>query len=276
MRRCFKGIVLVMVLLAVGGYFCYRDFQSFCQETVPILAYHRVDDLSDRYTILPETFDKQMAYLAQEGYTTLTLDKYAAARRAGKAFHKNVVVIFDDGYRDNLTKAAPIMKKYGFVGSMYMAVKFEGWPGYLDWQGEEELLKYGWEIGSHTFSHVPLTTLSQEQVRSELEKSSAYIRGLYNPPSGITLSFPTGATNALIEKEVAAAKYSAAVSGDVGVNTATTPLLHLNRVNIFQYKQMQSLKLFRAALLKAQLRSWSLSHGVDLIGWWDKLRGNAK
>lgn len=272
-NRFIRIVMLIAGLLGIG-YYWYRDFNQFCDRTVPILAYHRVENLDDRYTIHPDTFEKQMEYLKNSGYSTMTLHDYAMARKNKEKFHKKIVLIFDDGYEDNLTVAAPIMKKFGFVGSMFMAVKFEGWPGYIDWNKQHDLLKYGWEIGSHTYSHVPLTGLSPEEVRKELLKSKEYVMGIYNPPGGITLSFPTGATNDMVRNEVASAGYLAAVSGSVGVNSDTTPLLDLNRVNIFQYKQMQSIQIFKAAILKAQLRSWSLFHGIDLVGMWDKVRGN--
>lgn len=271
-----RFIKLIMLVAGLSGicYYWYLDFQRFCDRTVPILAYHRVENLDDRYTIQPEIFEKQMAYLQKAGYTTLNLDQYAVARKNKKALHKKIVLIFDDGYEDNLTVAAPIMKKYGFTGSMFMAVKFEGWPGYIDWNKQHELVKYGWEIGSHTYSHVPLPTLSREKVREELVKSKKYVMGIYNPPTGITISLPTGATSPMVQEEIAKAGYIAAVSGKVGVNTENTSLLDLNRVNVFQYKKMQGVEIFRLALLKAQLRSWSLSHGIDVIGVWDRFRGN--
>ena len=280
MVSCKKLIAAVIVIAGLGvvAGFCYKDFQRFCDSTVPVLAYHRVEPAKpdDTYTVPPETFEKQMAYLHAAGYKTINLDQYVVARKKGQQFHKNIVLIFDDGYLDNLTVAAPIMKKYGFTGSMYMAVKFEGWPGYIDWHQQYDLLKYGWEIGSHTFNHEPLPTLSEAALKDDLAKSKEYIMGIYNPPTGITLSYPTGATNAKVMKAVEEAGYIAAVSGNVGVNTDTTPFMALRRVNIFNYRKMQKIEMFKLAIVKAQLKSWSASHGLDLVGIWDRLRGNAK
>jgi len=270
----FLKVVVVVVVLA-GVFLIYRDFCDFCDASVPIFAYHRVEQASDIYSVPPKDFDAQMAYLHNEGYTSMTLHDYAISRQKHEKLYKKMVLIFDDGYRDNLTNAAPILQKYGYKGSIFLAVKFEGWPGYLDWDSDLKLLKYGWEIGSHTYNHKPLTTLTPKQVDYELIASKEYVEGLYNPPGGLTLSYPTGACNKQVAKQVADAGYIAAVCGNVGVNTDKVPMQELRRVNAF-YKKKDSLTYFKRHLLKAQLASWSLSHGIDFMGIWDKIRGNVR
>ena len=261
------GVFITLVVFVVVV--LYWDFTKFCASSVPIFAYHRVENADDMYTMPVKDFAEQMAYLQEAGYTTMNLDQYAIARQKGESFHNKIVLIFDDGYLDNLTNAAPIMKKHGFTGSMFMAVKFEGWPGYIDWQREHELVKFGWEIGSHTINHNPLTDLKPEQVKDELIRSYKYVRGIYNPPTGSTLSYPSGKVNDAIAKQVEEAGYIAAVSGVVGVNDNTVPLMQLRRVNVFHYKN-QSMKKFKRALVKAQVASWALSHGVDIVKWVEK------
>jgi len=271
--RFFK-IALVVIVLA-GSMFLYKDFRDFCNASVPIFAYHRIEEANDIYSVPPKDFDAEMAYLHEEGYTSMTLYEYAIARQKHEKLYKKMVLIFDDGYRDNLTNAAPILQKYGYKGSIFLAVKFDGWPGYLDWDSDLKLLKYGWEIGSHTYNHKPLTTLTPAQVDYELIKSKEYVQGLYNPPGGPTLSYPTGACNKQVAKQVADAGYIAAVCGVVGVNTDQVPMQELKRVNAF-YKKKGSLTYFERHLFKAQLASWGLSHGIDFMGMWDKLRGNIR
>lgn len=272
LKRILAGIVVLAVLVAAFVALVYKDYKEFCETTVPIFAYHRVENERDVYTMPPKMFEEQMAYLYAKGYSTINLNEYAAARKRGDKLHKKMVLIFDDGYVDNLENAAPIMKKYGFTGSMFMAVMFEGWPGYFDWHTQHDLLKYGWEIGSHTYSHQPLTELPPDEVKEELLKSKKYIQGIYNPPGGITLSYPSGKTNDAVIKEVGDAGYIAAVSGDVGINTDETPMLRLKRVNVFQYKTMD-MDMFKYQLYKALFTSWGEYHGFNVNNWVDKLRG---
>lgn len=268
--------LIVLALLILGGMkFFEADYARFCDETVPIFAYHRVEYKDDVYTMPPEQFDQQMQYLKEQGYQTIKLEDYVQGRREGKVFHKTCVVIFDDGYLENLTYAAPIMQKYGFVGNMFMAVKFEGWPGYLDWHTQHDLLRYGWAEGSHTFDHEPLTKMSPEEVDYELERSMKYVRGIYNPAIGIAFSYPNGACNDRIAAQVEKAGYIAGVAGTVGVNTNKVPLMQLRRVNVFQNKP-EDIGCFIYELHKAQLISYIAQTGIDpgwLLAWYHRIRG---
>ena len=145
---------------------------------------------------------------------------------------------------------------------MYMAVKYEGWPGYLDWNQEHELLKYGWALGSHTFNHKPLESLTPEQVDYELTTSMQHMRGIYNPPEGLTFSYPNGSASEAIAAQVAKAGYIAGVDGRVGVNTDKTPLMRLRRVNVFQNKP-ENLGCFQYDLKRAQIQGYIDQTGID-------------
>jgi peptidoglycan/xylan/chitin deacetylase (PgdA/CDA1 family) len=260
-------IVVVLAVLAAFCIWAWRDFQGFCERSVPIFAYHRVEDKSDLYSMPPEDFEQQMAYLQSKGYKTIKLGDYARRRKAGDTFHNECVLIFDDGYLDNLTIAAPIMKKYGYIGNMYMAGMYEGWTGYLTWDDEVALAKYGWELGSHTYVHKPLTTLSPEELAADLKKSHDHMMGLYYSNNGVTLSYPNGACNKAVAEAVDKAGYVAAVTGKIGVNTNADPLLTLRRVNVFHLKD-KNLEHFKKGLLKAQLISWvNEKTGYDLNGF---------
>ena len=119
-RKTFVSVIIVLVvfILAVGA-FLYKDFRDFCNSSVPIFAYHRVENADDIYSVLPKDFEEEMAYLQQEGYQSLNLNEYAMARQKHEKLHKKMVLIFDDGYLDNLTNAAPIMKNMAIQGLFF-------------------------------------------------------------------------------------------------------------------------------------------------------------
>jgi peptidoglycan/xylan/chitin deacetylase (PgdA/CDA1 family) len=246
---------IICIVLVAFGIWAYQDFKQFCVTSVPIFAYHRVEEKTDLYSMPPEDFKKQMAYLKEKGYKTLKLGDYAQRRKKGDTFHNECVLIFDDGYEDNLTIAAPIMKEFGYIGNMYMAGMYEGWPGYLTWDQEVELAKWGWELGSHTFIHKPMTTLEPAERLADLKLSHDHMLGLYYSNNGVTLSYPNGACNDAVAEDVKRAGYVAAVTGKIGVNTDADPLLQLRRVNVFHLKD-KNLEHFKKGLLKAQLISW--------------------
>ena len=273
MRNKLKKVAALFILLVLLlGAYAYRDFTQFCDTAVPILAYHRVGTKGDLYSITPEEFQKQMEYLNSRGYKTLTLGQYADKRSKGETFHNTIVLTFDDGYSDNLTAAVPIMEKYHYVGSCFLAIKFFGWPGYLTWKEAEGLAKAGWEIGSHTYNHVELGKIEDPNViRKELIDSKDFVRGLYNNKIGITLCYPSGSYNSKVCEIVRETSYIGAVTGRVGVNTNSTPIYELRRVNVFN--NGKGIDGFIRKLDRAYLISWFEGYGIDLFSLWKKIRG---
>ena len=69
-------MITIVVAVLVGGMFLYKDFSDFCDASVPIFAYHRIEDANDIYSVPPKEFDAQMAYLHAPyvlGYTRTTM-----------------------------------------------------------------------------------------------------------------------------------------------------------------------------------------------------------
>ena len=80
-----------------------------------VLNYHKVDRMNHPLSIPPADFEHQMAFLAQNGYHTITPHElYMAFTDGGDLPTNPVLITFDDGYADNYTYAYPLLKKYGF------------------------------------------------------------------------------------------------------------------------------------------------------------------
>jgi peptidoglycan/xylan/chitin deacetylase (PgdA/CDA1 family) len=102
--------------------------------TAVVLIYHRVAAMErdpQLLAVTPENFDEQMRVLAA-GYRAISLDDLVSAVRRRRVPDRAVVVTFDDGYRDNLTIAEPILAAYGipatvFVSSGYASSQHEFW-----------------------------------------------------------------------------------------------------------------------------------------------------
>jgi len=96
------------------------------QGKLSILIYHQV--FADRDPMRPSepdvaTFDWQMQLLSRY-FTPLSLTD-ALARLHNNTLPDNAVcVTFDDGYLNNLTQAAPILKKYHIPATIYVATAF--------------------------------------------------------------------------------------------------------------------------------------------------------
>jgi len=93
---------------------------------LPILIYHQVFDTQDEYRQgepTKEQFHDQMAVL-QRYYNPLPLDQAVALLAQKKLPANSICVTFDDGYINNLTVAAPILKHLSIPATVYVASAF--------------------------------------------------------------------------------------------------------------------------------------------------------
>lgn len=109
------GMILVAFIVAIVMTVA-RLRESRSQHAVPILMYHKIGNVANNAWWVPlPVFERQMRALRNQGYTPILPDDIADHRKAGKKLPpKPVVITFDDGYRDSLLSAEPILKKYGF------------------------------------------------------------------------------------------------------------------------------------------------------------------
>ncbi len=149
----------------------------------PVLAYHLVDRRMDAGIawITPKRFEKQIAWLAESGYRSLSLSEFL--QRDHAAAEKRVVITFDDGYRSLVQYALPILSRYHFHATVFVIAGYVGRPNlwdvkfflprfhHLDWGELRELMQSGWEIGSHSLNHDYLPALSDQQLRHDLVAS---------------------------------------------------------------------------------------------------------
>jgi len=202
---------------------------------VPILNYHKVDILNHALSVSPQEFEEQMEYLYKNKYNTITPDQLMAYLKYGKQLpYKPIMITFDDGYLDNYTNAYPIMKKYGFIATIFIVTNLVGHdPRFMTWDQAKEMQQNGIVFGSHTVNHTSLTSLTKEQIRDELTQSrDEMTRQLGKPPN--YFAYPTGTYNSEIEDIVRSAGYKAAFTiryGQVGVDS---DLYALERIAIFK------------------------------------------
>ena len=98
-----------------------------------VLMYHSIAiEAGNNLRIPPDDFDKQMAWLHDNGWKPVALDELYAWIEKGEPFpEKTVAITLDDGYIDNYTSAFPILKKYGFAATIFMITDFIGRVAYL-------------------------------------------------------------------------------------------------------------------------------------------------
>lgn len=86
-----------------------------------VLAFHRINDDDDPFMpALPTSvFAARMEHIARH-YTVLSVEELVDRVRRGRVPRKALALTFDDGYRDNLTHAAPILARYGLAATIFL------------------------------------------------------------------------------------------------------------------------------------------------------------
>jgi peptidoglycan/xylan/chitin deacetylase (PgdA/CDA1 family) len=148
---------------------------------VPILMYHYVSEPpegADKYRISlsvhPETFRQQMQYLADNGYSPVTLsDLSLAIVNKHELPPKPIVITLDDGYRDNYENAFPVMRELGFTATIFVATDFvdRGDPNHLTWDMIKEMDAAGIRFEPHSKTHPDLTEHDRDFILYQIKGS---------------------------------------------------------------------------------------------------------
>jgi peptidoglycan/xylan/chitin deacetylase (PgdA/CDA1 family) len=208
--------VVAAAVVAVAATESARGFFSRHQQArvldVPVLVYHRVGRLptvktpiSDALTVEPRAFDAQMEWLAEHGFHAITdRQLLRALDLAAPLPRRPVLITFDDGYRDVLHNAAPVLRRLHWPATAFVITdRISGPdPSFLTWRELRDLEHDGFTIGSHTVHHLNLTKLSPQQVWSELRQSQRTLERHLGRPVH-SLAYPYGAADATV---VAAAR----------------------------------------------------------------------
>lgn len=212
-----------------------------------ILTYHRVnpDHPHDRLTVHPEAFAAQMDLLKRSGRPVVLLSEMVPALRGEAALPSGAVALtFDDGYRDNLHHAAPLLERLGLRATVFVVTDLMGSAGTLDryaaccdkdamlsWDEVRTLRDRGHEIGGHGRSHRELATLSSHDVRGEADDCARALEAELGrrPP---LFCYPRGSESDAVRRVVREAGYAAACTVRPGANAAGVDLMGLRRTEI--------------------------------------------
>ena len=172
---------------------------------LPILMYHAVGD--DPWGIAslfvrPSELEKQLQYLKDNGYTTVTFED---ADRLDE-IEKPVMLTFDDGYEDNYSLLFPLLQKYNAKATVFVITGEIGKTHYLTEKQIKEMSDSGLvSIQSHTVTHPFLSDLGEEQLQEELLGSKKTLTRITGKEPFV-ICYPTGKHSAL-SRQVAEEHY---------------------------------------------------------------------
>jgi putative peptidoglycan lipid II flippase len=160
-----------------------RDHGDAVYPSSPVLMYHSIAQIDrdlNRVCVSPERFAQQLDWLHRNGLRGVSIRELYQAKERGAA-SRLVGLTFDDGYRDFLTSALPILERYGFTATLFIVAGLLG--GENDWDKEgprlplldkdelREVMARGIEIGSHGLSHVRLAGMDHATLTREVQDS---------------------------------------------------------------------------------------------------------
>ena len=285
-----------------------------------VLCYHGVVTRSraeDRFgyhnSVTPKEFSSQLEYLGAR-YRFVGLDGLEAWSQGERTTKPPVLITFDDGYRNNLTLAAPVLRRYGAPALFFLTTShigttdllwtqetllrilsgpgivldpLPGWPGgplpadlaarresalsitealkkipdpvrrqhlsalrtampldsslidhelddFLSWDEARELVRQGFEIGSHTETHPVLSRLASDALRQELAGSRQRLETELACPIR-SIAFPNGSPEDYNPEVMEACRqngYPFAFAVGERFHTAAGDLLAIQRVAV--------------------------------------------
>jgi peptidoglycan/xylan/chitin deacetylase (PgdA/CDA1 family) len=200
-------------------------------QRIPILMYHSIESMP-KNTVMrslhvpPKRFNFQMWVLKKLGYQALSireLQPYIDGSKKGKV----VGITFDDGYKNNLLNAGPILKKFNFSATCYIVSKKIGKTN--EWDLDENItqsklmsnkeiqqwMDLGMDIGAHTQTHANLNKVDYENAKKEVMECKTDLENLFN----LTISdfcYPFGQFNKSIVELVKSAGFKSATTMNRG------------------------------------------------------------
>jgi peptidoglycan/xylan/chitin deacetylase (PgdA/CDA1 family) len=202
--------------------------------TSRILTYHSIGHRTHEMNVRPEDFEAQMTWLART-QSIIPLEEAAEGK-------PGVAITFDDGYLDNLTHAAPILRRLELPATVFMVIgrlgeALQGDPdpatGVLMNLAElRQLAGQGVQIGGHTVSHPRLSALSDTEQRREILGCKAALEDALGVPV-TAFAYPYGARTDYTPDTVRLVRdagFRLAVSNRYGHNTPVLNRFALRRI----------------------------------------------
>ena len=208
-----------------------------------VLVYHSIgsgNSPENMWCLDSNYFSEHLSYLHEKKNIHL----YSCTDLVESIPEDGIMITFDDGFRDNFEIAAPLLFELKipfsvFVVTDYIKKEKKGYmnPNMLRELSENPLVT----IGSHSKSHIPLTSFNQEELKSEISGSKSYLEDLLGEEISM-FSYPHGRFNSLVKDAVFKAGYKLAFTSHYDVNYLNQDKLALNRNEIWNTDNLQTLK----------------------------------
>lgn len=274
-KKRLRITTVVVVLVALVVYALTFVVKSLNEgREVPVLMYHSIADnvAGDVWSVFPDEFESQMRDLKNDGRVAiLPYHLYLASRGLFLLPEKPVVITFDDGFRNNVDTAEPIMAKYGMRGICYLILSHIGDSeetrsqyrnrDNLIWPDVRAAMKRGvLSFGIHSISHTPQLSRQAKEV--------ARARRIFHAKTGRKTNsycYPNGRTDDnLVSFVKSKNRYKTAMicEDQMFVFSKNADFYRIPRVSVYGGKHTFAIA---EVLRNGDFLSVSMSHDVPLI-----------
>lgn len=227
---------------ALGAAAWFSARFAWWRGTVPpdkprILMYHMIREALpggrfNKMRVPPGMFRDQVGWLDRNGWSFCFLSELLRDPTSGT---RRVALTFDDGYRDNLLSALPVLEEFGAKATLFPVVRRDA--GY-DWStlkksshtggelgrepklSDEEIhgmLQTGLvELGGHTLTHANLVDLDEDAARQEIAGCKTALEATFGVPVP-TFCYPFGLFGEREVRLVREAGFVGAVTTEQGI-----------------------------------------------------------
>lgn len=228
-------------------------------QTVPILTYLDMAVTPKRTeTISARGFERQLAYLSENGFTAVSLNQLSAfLNLRGDLPAQSIVITMDTTRGWAFDLAYPLLKKYEMRGALFFSPRQVGQQGNLTWQQLAEMAANGIDMGLYG------TALEAPAKESLADYLKTYEADLAGPkklfPKRLKLpcryfAFASGKSDDLTIALLKKHGYRAGFTRQRGSNPFFTDAFALKRSVIYGHYDMQKFRRNLTAFRSMELR----------------------
>jgi peptidoglycan/xylan/chitin deacetylase (PgdA/CDA1 family) len=158
-----------------------KKLLNYYHKRVIILMYHRVVDIpSSPYhgIVSIQSFEQQMEYI-QDFCNPIPLGELADVIQNNALPQKGVVVTFDDGYKDNLKFASPILKRFKIPATFFITTNYIGSKQEYWWDELERIVLLPGQSSTNSRIDILGEELSLDLSNASREQKLIYLKALH-------------------------------------------------------------------------------------------------
>jgi len=207
---------------------------------IPLLIYHAFDDVlpkNDTWNlyVTVDRFEENIKTLLDDGYHFITFDDlYEYSNGNKKLPEKNIIITIDDGYKNNYTKAYPILQKYNVKANIFIITDYRG-NEYMSYDEIREMYQSGLvKFYSHGKQHIDYTSISVSQLKKDILESHEELERELGDEILKVFAYPSGISNTQTRNALKSIGFDIQVLTKYGtVNTSRNiKLTELGRIRV--------------------------------------------